>query len=186
VKAMRSVAGSLRLDLAQYRELAAFAQFGSDLDKASQAQLNRGKRLVEILKQGQYSPVPVEKQVMIIFAGTNGYLDDLRVEDVRRFEAELYKFLDDSKPDLLKAIREKRELNDEIKKQVTDTLKEFKERFQRPREQKQPEAKEQSRKPGTDQKGKEPAGGGNRADGSSQKSQGPEAVVGVATPVGKA
>ncbi|MGI8961332.1 MAG: F0F1 ATP synthase subunit alpha [Bryobacteraceae bacterium] len=181
VKAMRSVAGSLRLDLAQYRELAAFAQFGSDLDKASQAQLNRGRRLVEILKQGQYSPVPVEKQVMIIFAGTNGYLDDLRVEDVRRFEAELYRFLDNSKPDLLKAIREKRELNDEIKKQVTETLKEFKERFQAPREAPPPEEKKQPGKAGGDQQGKPQTGDGKKSRESAQKEQ-PEA----ATPVGKA
>ena len=87
IKAMRQVAGSLRLDLAQYRALAAFAQFGSDLDKASQAQINRGRRLVEILKQGQYQPLPVEKQVMIIYAGTNGHLDDLPVELCRPFEA---------------------------------------------------------------------------------------------------
>src|SRR5437764_296052 len=110
VKAMKQVAGSLRLDLAQYRELAAFAQFGSDLDKASQQQLNRGKRWVEVLKQGQYSPIPVEKQVAIIFAGGNGFLDDIAVEDVRRFEAELYRFLDNSKPEVLRLIREKREL----------------------------------------------------------------------------
>jgi F-type H+/Na+-transporting ATPase subunit alpha len=172
IKAMRSVAGSLRLDLAQYRELAAFAQFGSDLDKASQAQLNRGRRLVEILKQGQYSPVPVEKQVMIIFSGTNGYLDDLRVEDVRRFEVELYKFLDNSKPDLLNVIREKRELTDEIKKQVTDALKEFKQRFQAPREAPQPE----KQKPGTDEKGKPQGGDGNRPKESAQDKQQPEAV----------
>jgi F-type H+-transporting ATPase subunit alpha len=184
VKAMRSVAGSLRLDLAQYRELAAFAQFGSDLDKASQAQLNRGRRLVEILKQGQYSPVPVEKQVMIIFAGTNGYLDDLRVEDVRRFEAELYKFLDNSKPDLLKAIREKRELTDEIKKQVTDALKEFKQRFQAPRQAPAPEEKEQ--KAGTDEKGKPRGGDGDRPKESAQNKQQPEGSVTAATPVGKA
>src|SRR5207245_11440325 len=101
VKAMKSVAGSLRLDLAQYRELAAFAQFGSDLDKASQQQLSRGKRWVEVLKQGQFSPLPVEKQVAIIFAGSNGFLDDIAVEDVRRFEAELNQFLDNAKPDVL-------------------------------------------------------------------------------------
>ncbi|HWF48135.1 MAG TPA: F0F1 ATP synthase subunit alpha [Bryobacteraceae bacterium] len=129
IKAMRSVAGTLRLDLAQYRELAAFAQFGSDLDKASQAQLNRGKRLIEILKQGQYSPVPVEKQVLIIFAGTQGYLDDLPVEDVRRFEAELYKYAETAKPDLLASIREKRELNDEIKADLIATIKELKQQF---------------------------------------------------------
>ena len=89
IKAMRSVAGTLRLDLAQYRTLDAFAQFGSDLDKASQDQLNRGKRWVEVLKQGPYSPIPVEKQVAIIFAGNNGFLDDVAIEDIRRFEAEL-------------------------------------------------------------------------------------------------
>ena len=186
VKAMRSVAGSLRLDLAQYRELAAFAQFGSDLDKASQAQLNRGRRLVEILKQGQYSPVPVEKQVMIIVAGTNGYLDDLRVEDVRRFEAELYRFLDNSKPDLLKAIREKRELNDEIKKQVTDALKEFKERFQAPRETPRAEEKKQAEKAGGDQKGKPKTADGNRPKESAGDKQEVEAGVTAAAPVGKA
>src|SRR5437763_1803130 len=92
-KAMKSIAGGLRLSLAQYRELAAFAQFGSDLDKSSQDQLNRGRRLVEILKQGQYRPVPLEKQVMIIYAGTKGYLDDLPVEQCRRFEEELYRFV---------------------------------------------------------------------------------------------
>src|SRR5205807_9890497 len=95
-KAMKSIAGSLRLDLAQYRELAAFAQFGSDLDKSSQAQLNRGKHLVEILKQGQYQPLPIEKQIVIIFAGTQGYLDDLPVDQCRKFEAELYRFMDNS------------------------------------------------------------------------------------------
>ena len=90
IRAMRQVAGSLRLDLAQYRELAAFAQFGSDLDKATQAQLNRGRRLVEVLKQPQYQPLPVEKQVVIIFAATKGYLDSIDVEHVRRYEDELY------------------------------------------------------------------------------------------------
>ena len=94
IKAMRQVAGSLRLDLAQYRELAAFAQFGSDLDPATQKQLNRGKRLTEILKQPQYQPLPVEKQVAIIFAATNGYLDAVPVEKLRQYEDELYRFLD--------------------------------------------------------------------------------------------
>src|SRR5499427_4922350 len=105
VRAMRQVAGTLRLDLAQYRELAAFAQFGSDLDKATQAQLNRGRRLVEILKQPQYQPLPVEKQVAIIFAATRGLMDDLAVEDCRPFEAELYKFLEGSRPAILSMIR---------------------------------------------------------------------------------
>jgi len=129
IKAMRAVAGTLRLDLAQYRELAAFAQFGSDLDKASQAQLNRGKRWTEVLKQGPYSPIPVEKQVAIIFAGSNGYLDDVPVEDIRRFEAELYEFLDNSKPETLQAIREKKQLDDDVKGKLNEVLKEFKGQF---------------------------------------------------------
>jgi F-type H+/Na+-transporting ATPase subunit alpha len=129
VKAMRQVAGSLRLDLAQYRELAAFALFGSELDKSSQQQLNRGKHLVEILKQPQYQPVPVEKQVVIIYAGTQGLLDDLVVEQVRLFEAELNKFLDSSQPALLQEIREKKNLDDQLKGKLTGVIKEFKERF---------------------------------------------------------
>lgn len=129
IKAMRSIAGTLRLDLAQYRELAAFSQFGSDLDKTSQAQLNRGRRLVEILKQGQYQPLPVEKQVLIIFAGTNGYLDDLPVEQIRSFEEGLYKFVENAHPGLLPKIREKKVLDDEIKGMVIAALKEFKQRF---------------------------------------------------------
>ncbi|HEY3458555.1 MAG TPA: F0F1 ATP synthase subunit alpha [Bryobacteraceae bacterium] len=129
IKAMRSVAGTLRLELAQYRNLEAFAQFGSDLDKASQDQLNRGKRWVEVLKQGPYSPVPVEKQVAIIFAGGNGYLDDVKVEDVRRFEAEFMKYLDNNKASLLDGIREKRELTDDLKGQLKTALDEFKRQF---------------------------------------------------------
>ena len=92
IKAMKQVAGTLRLDLAQFRELAAFAQFGSDLDKATQAQLNRGRRLVELLKQDQYVPLPVAKQVLSVYAGTTGMIDDIPVEDVRRFEAELFRY----------------------------------------------------------------------------------------------
>ena len=129
IKAMRQVAGSLRLDLAQFRELAAFAQFGSELDKTSQQQINRGRRLTEILKQPQYSPVPVEKQVLIIYAGTNAFLDDIPVEQCREFEGQLYKFMDNSKPGILQAIREKKTLDDDLKKQIGDALKEFKERF---------------------------------------------------------
>src|SRR3989454_190954 len=106
IKAMRQIAGTLRLDLAQYRELAAFAQFGSDLDKSSQNQLNRGRRLVEILKQSQYQPLPVEKQILIIYAGTNGHLDDLAVEEGRKFEESLYKFVENAHPGLLAEIRE--------------------------------------------------------------------------------
>jgi F-type H+-transporting ATPase subunit alpha len=129
IKAMRQVAGSLRLDLAQYRELAAFALFGSELDKTSQSQLNRGKHLVEVLKQPQYTPLPVEKQIVIIYAGTSGLLDDLPVEQVKAFEAELYKYLDSAHPALLQGIREKKALDDALKGQLNSTLKEFKERF---------------------------------------------------------
>ena len=129
IKAMRQVAGSLRLDLAQYRELAAFALFGSELDKASQQQLARGKRLIEILKQPQYRPVPVEKQVVIIYAGTNGMLDDLAVEQIRPFEAELNRFLDTSQAALLQEIREKKTLDDAMKTKLNTLIKEFKQRF---------------------------------------------------------
>ncbi|HXJ44068.1 MAG TPA: F0F1 ATP synthase subunit alpha [Bryobacteraceae bacterium] len=133
IKAMKQVAGPLRLNLAQYRELAAFAQFGSDLDKSSQAQLNRGKRLVEILKQPQYQPIPVEKQVAIIFAGTRGLLDDLAVEDCREFEAELYKFLDHSKPGILNAIREKKAFDKPLEAELTSAIEELKDRFRKDR-----------------------------------------------------
>ena len=128
IKAMRAVAGSLRLELAQYRSLEAFAQFGSDLDKASQDQLSRGKRWVEVLKQPPYSPIPVEKQVAILFAGANKYLDDVEIDAIQGFEVELYAFLDNNKSELLQAIREKKELNDDIKNQLHAALKEFKER----------------------------------------------------------
>src|SRR5580658_1351086 len=129
IKAMRQIAGTLRLDMAQYRDLAAFAQFGSDLDKSSQAQLNRGKHLVEILKQAQFQPLPIEKQVVIIFAGTQGYLDDLPIEQVRKFEEEMYRFLDNSHPGTVAAIRDQKVLNDEIKAQVVNLIKECKEKF---------------------------------------------------------
>src|SRR6266700_396515 len=129
IKAMRQIAGTLRLDLAQYRELAAFAQFGSDLDKSSQNQLNRGKRLVEILKQGQYQPLPVEKQILIIYAGTNAFLDDLPVEDCRKFEESLYRFVENAHPRLLATIREKKTLDDALKAELNNVMKEAKERF---------------------------------------------------------
>jgi F-type H+-transporting ATPase subunit alpha len=129
VKAMRQVAGSLRLDLAQYRELAAFAQFGSDLDKATLNQLNRGKRLVEILKQPQYQPLPVEKQVIIIYAATNGYLDNVVVEDARAYETQLYQFLDTRKPQVLSALAEKKQIDDALKGELNQALKEFGEGF---------------------------------------------------------
>src|SRR5881396_3599899 len=129
IRAMRAVAGTLRLDLAQYRELAAFAQFGSDLDKTTQAQLNRGRRLVEVLKQKQFAPLPVEKQIAIIFAGTNGLLDDLDAADVRPFEQYLYRFLDASHPALLEKIRNRKTIDDEIKGELQRAIKEAKERF---------------------------------------------------------
>jgi F-type H+/Na+-transporting ATPase subunit alpha len=129
IKAMRQVAGSMKLDLAQYRELAAFAQFGSDLDKATQAQLNRGQRLVEVLKQSQYSPLPFSKQILIIFAGTSGALDDLPVEQIRDFEAELYRYVDGTNPGLLSTIMEKKVLDDSIKAEMTKVIKQCKEVF---------------------------------------------------------
>ena len=126
IKAMKQVAGTLRLDLAQFRELQAFAQFGSDLDKATQAQLARGQRLTEILKQPQYQPMDVEKQVLVIWAATNGFVDDIAIEDVRRFEGELLKFVQNSHPGLLASISEKKSLTDEIKKDLTQALEDFK------------------------------------------------------------
>ena len=129
IRAMRQVAGSLRLDLAQYRELAAFAQFGSDLDKATQAQLNRGRRLVEILKQPQYQPVPVANQVAIVFAATKGYLDSVAVEDLRRYEEELYRFLETRHATVLGGIESKKILDDEIRVALETALKEFGEQF---------------------------------------------------------
>ena len=129
IKAMRQVAGTLKLELAQYRELAAFAQFGSDLDKATQAQLNRGKRLVEILKQDQYKPLPFSKQILIIYAGTNGYLDDLEIDQIRSFETELYKYVDSMNARLLDSIMQKKTLDDALKADIDKTLKDFKQRF---------------------------------------------------------
>jgi len=129
IKAMRQVAGSLRLDLAQYRELAAFAQFGSDLDKATQAQLNRGRRLVEILKQPQYQPLAVEKQVAIIYAATKGFLDNVAVEDVRRYEEDLYRFLETRHPAVLKAIADKKTIDDDVKAALERALNDFGQTF---------------------------------------------------------
>src|SRR6187549_497375 len=129
IKAMRAVAGTLRLDLAQYRELAAFAQFGSDLDKATQAQLNRGRRLVEILKQPQYQPLAVEKQVMIVYAATKGFLDSVAIEDVRRYEDELYRFLETRHAAVLSGIADRKTIDDELKATLEAALKEFGSRF---------------------------------------------------------
>jgi F-type H+-transporting ATPase subunit alpha len=125
IKAMRQVAGSLRLDLAQYRELAAFAQFGSDLDKATQAQLNRGQRLVEILKQPQYQPLPIEKQILIIFAAINGYFDQVEVGVIGGLETELYQFVDNRHPSLLREVVDKKQIDDDLKAKLHDLMKEF-------------------------------------------------------------
>jgi F-type H+-transporting ATPase subunit alpha len=134
IKAMRQVAGTLKLELAQYRELAAFAQFGSDLDKATQAQLNRGQRLVELLKQNQFSPLPFSKQILIIFAGTGGFLDDLPVNQVRDFEGELYKYVDATNSGLLRTIMEKKILDDTLKAQLSDVIQQAKQQFMSSRE----------------------------------------------------
>ncbi len=125
VRAMKAVAGRLRLELAQYRDLAAFAQFGSDLDKATQAQLNRGQRMVEILKQDQYSPLPVERQIVVIFAATNGYLDGLPASDARRYEKELYSFLDAKHGKLVVEIAEKKDIKGELTERIKVALAEF-------------------------------------------------------------
>jgi F-type H+-transporting ATPase subunit alpha len=129
IRAMRQVAGSLRLDLAQYREMAAFAQFGSDLDAATQRMLSRGTRLVEVLKQGQYEPLPVENQVVMIYAGTNGFLDQLPESALKKYETELFRFVETSHPDLLPDLRSKRELTDDIKERLEAALREFNDTF---------------------------------------------------------
>nr|HID60179.1 F0F1 ATP synthase subunit alpha [Desulfobacterales bacterium] len=130
IKAMKQVAGSLRLDLAQYRELEAFAQFGSDLDKATQAQLNRGIRLVEILKQPQYQPLPVEKQVAILYAGTRGYLDKYAVDVIQKYEEGLYSFLESKHPEILSGIREKKEIDESLDEAMKQALSEYDQEFQ--------------------------------------------------------
>jgi F-type H+-transporting ATPase subunit alpha len=123
---MKQVAGTLRLELAQYREMAAFAQFGSDLDAATQKQLNRGARLVELLKQGQYQPLAVEQQVVIIYAGTNGYVDDLPVASLKRYEQELFAFISSRHPDVFADILQKRELDGDLRGKLNKLLEEFK------------------------------------------------------------
>ena len=128
-KAMKSIAGRMRLEMAQYRALAAFAQFGSDLDKTSVDQLNRGKHLVEVLKQGQYQPVQLERQIIIIFAGTQGFLDDLPVDECRKFEEELYRFIDNAHRDIRDQIRDQKVLDDPLRVRLRDAIKEFKARF---------------------------------------------------------
>ena len=129
IKAMKKVAGRLRIELAQYRALEAFAKFGSDLDKATLAQLRRGSRLVELLKQGQYQPTSVEKQVVSLFAGTNGYLDEIPVEQVSRYEHELHELMDVKHPVLLREIMEKKDLTQEITGRLNSLLREFTDSF---------------------------------------------------------
>ena len=130
IRAMRQVAGTLRLDMAQYRDLAAFAQFGTEqLDKTTQAQLARGQRLVEVLKQDQFQPLPVERQVLIIFAGGNKYLDDLQVSYVRRFERELFPYLETNYPGVLQTLREKKQIDDALRAEIKKAFDAFKETF---------------------------------------------------------
>lgn len=129
IKAMKKIAASLRIELAQYREMAAFAQFASDLDAATRAQLDRGARLTEMLKQGQYVPQAVERQVLIIYAGTRGFVDKLPIDALHDYEVELYRFVDDKHPGLLTDIREKRELTTEIESRLKSVLKEFTDKF---------------------------------------------------------
>jgi F-type H+-transporting ATPase subunit alpha len=126
IKAMKQVAGRLRLDLAQYRELEAFAQFASELDQATQRQLARGARVVEVLKQPQYQPMPVEKQIAIIFVVTNGYLDDVPVEKIRQWEADFHEFMDARHPEILRAIRTEKVLTDELIAKLRAAIEEFK------------------------------------------------------------
>jgi len=129
IRAMRQVAGRLRLDLAQYRELAAFAQFGSELDRATQAQLNRGARMVEILKQDQFVPLTVERQILIIFAGVNGHVDDLPVEAIRPFEQGLFRFVESRYPAIYQELNEKKIMGDDLRQQVDQAVREYKEEF---------------------------------------------------------
>jgi F-type H+-transporting ATPase subunit alpha len=129
IKAMKQIAGTLRLELAQYRELAAFAQFGSDLDKATQAQLARGERLTEILKQGQYQPLDVIKQVMSIFAGTQGFIDDLKVSEVHTFLKEMLQFMETAKSGLMQKLTAEKALSDALRQELLNALKEFKEKY---------------------------------------------------------
>jgi F-type H+/Na+-transporting ATPase subunit alpha len=129
IKAMKQVAGTLRLELAQYREMAAFAQFGSDLDQATQRQLNRGSRLVELLKQGQYQPLAVQQQILIIYAGTNGFVDELPLTALKKYEQELYSFIESKHPDIFADILKKRELDGDLRAKLNNALEEFKSIF---------------------------------------------------------
>jgi F-type H+-transporting ATPase subunit alpha len=170
IKAMKQVAGTLRLDLAQYRAMAAFAQFGSDLDKATQAQLHRGKRLTELLKQGQYQPLPVEKQVIALAAGVTGLLDDLEVDQVRPFEEALYKYLDGAGRPAVKALAEKKTLDDalkaELRKLVEGVKADFKAKYApaEPAPKKDAASADAGKKGGTPAAGDKPAPGGKPAE----------------------
>ncbi len=129
IKAMKGVAGTLRLDLAQYREMAAFAQFASDLDAATRAQLDRGQRLTELLKQGQYQPLDVVRQVLVIYAGTKGFVDKLPIESLKDYQAELFRFFDSKHPDILEEIRTKKKIDDALKEKLEKALKSFSDKF---------------------------------------------------------
>jgi len=131
IKAMKQVAGKLRLDLAQYRDLVTFAQFGTELDRASQAQLDRGQRLTEVLKQDQYAPFPVEKQVLIIYAGNRGFLDELPVEKIRQYETELYAYMEKERPDVLRQIAEKKTIDAALDGAIAEALQEYNARFKK-------------------------------------------------------
>jgi F-type H+-transporting ATPase subunit alpha len=156
IKAIKQVGSTLKLDLAQYRDLAAFAQFGSDLDKATQNQLNRGQRLTELLKQPLFQPLTAEKQVIILFAGTQGFLDDIKVEDIRAFEDGLYRYLDSAQTALLNDIATKKSLDDELRRRIGDALKEYKANFLA--EHEDAKLKESAVKPLTDEEKKKAAG----------------------------
>jgi F-type H+-transporting ATPase subunit alpha len=130
IKATKQVGATLKLDLAQYRELAAFAQFGSDLDPLTQKQLNRGQRLTELLKQPQFQPLTWQQQVVILFSGTQGYLDDLNVSDIRAFEDGLYKYFDSAQSALMEDLTKKKSLDDDLRNRLHAALKEYKANFQ--------------------------------------------------------
>ncbi|MFO7980760.1 MAG: F0F1 ATP synthase subunit alpha [Candidatus Aminicenantes bacterium] len=155
IKAMKQVAGKLRLDLAQYRELVTFAQFGTELDKTSQAQLERGKRLTEILKQEQYSPLPVELQILIIYAGNRGFLDEFEVEDIKEYKKELFEYAQKEKADLLKKIAQKKELTQETDEALNSLLTDFNKEFKKEREAKKKTEEEEGKQAGEKEKEKE-------------------------------
>jgi F-type H+-transporting ATPase subunit alpha len=129
IKAMKQVAGSLRLDLAQYREMEAFSQFGSDLDKATLDQLNHGRKMVEILKQDQFIPMDIGKQVLVIYAGGQGFLEDIESADIKRFEKELFEYIEKKKLKIIEKIEKEKVLSDDLKKELNDLIKAFKKGF---------------------------------------------------------